>query len=147
MVLAVAAILLAGCGHPEPPVQTSAAIAVPPPTSTAATPPPPPITPAEFDAVGRLVAEAVAQQRLPGAVVQIGHAGQIAYRQAFGLRMLAPAEPMTTDTLFDLASLTKSIGTATAVLQLYERGELQLDDPLQSHLPGFNPPATRAAPR
>lgn len=86
---------------------------------------------------------------MPGAVVQIGHAGTIVFRQAFGSRKLAgepgldgspaPAEPMTEDTIFDLASLTKSLATATAVLQLVEQGRLQIDEPLQTYLPDFNP--------
>jgi len=88
---------------------------------------------------------------MPGAVVQIGHAGEIVFRQAFGSRKLdgepgldglpAPAEPMTEDTIFDLASMTKSLATATAVLQLSEQGKVAIDDPLQSYLPDFNPRA------
>ncbi len=86
---------------------------------------------------------------MPGAVVQIGHAGKIVFRQAFGSRKLpgepgldgspTPAEPMTEDTIFDLASLTKSLATATAVLQLAERGKVAIDEPLQNYLPEFNP--------
>nr|WP_237166696.1 serine hydrolase domain-containing protein [Mycolicibacterium hippocampi] len=93
--------------------------------------------------------DAIAARRLPGAVVQIGHAGKIVFHQAFGVRKLAgepgldgapsPAEPMTEDTIFDLASLTKSIATATAVLQLHEQGRVQIDEPVQSYLPRFNP--------
>ena len=45
---------------------------------------------------------------------------------------------MTADTIFDMASLTKVLGTTTAVLQLYERGEIQFDDPVQTYLPEFN---------
>ena len=51
----------------------------------------------------------------------------------------APAEPMTEDTIFDLASLTKSVATATAFLQLYEKGMVAIDDPVQKYLPDFNP--------
>ena len=51
----------------------------------------------------------------------------------------APEEPMTEDTIFDLASLTKSLATATAVMQLYEQGKVQFDDPVQKYLPDFNP--------
>ncbi|MBV9318661.1 MAG: beta-lactamase family protein, partial [Mycobacterium sp.] len=47
-------------------------------------------------------------------------------------------EPMTEDTIFDLASLTKSLATATAVMQLYEQGKVQFDDPVQTYLPDFN---------
>ena len=120
----------------------------------AAAPTPPPITAAvvpdgDFSAVAQLVEDAIAAPRMPGAVVQVGHAGKIVFRQAFGSRKLdgepgldgspAPAEPMTEDTIFDLASLTKSLATATAVLQLAEQGKVAIDDPLQTYLPEFNP--------
>lgn len=82
-------------------------------------------------------------------MVQIGHAGNVVFRQAFGVRKLAgepgldgvpaPAEPMTVDTIFDLASLTKSLATATAIMALYEQGRVQLDEPVQTYLPDFNP--------
>jgi CubicO group peptidase (beta-lactamase class C family) len=92
--------------------------------------------------------DAIAAHRLPGAVVMIGHGGEVVFHQAYGSRKLAgeqgldgspaPAEPMTQDTIFDVASLTKPLATATAVMQLYEQGKLQFDDPLQQYLPDFN---------
>lgn len=103
----------------------------------------------DFAPVSQLVDNAIAASRLPGAVVQIGHAGRIVLRKAFGSRRLAgepglngapaPAEPMTEDTIFDLASLTKSVATTTAFLQLYERGLVRIDDTVQTYLPEFNP--------
>ncbi|HEX2213173.1 MAG TPA: serine hydrolase domain-containing protein, partial [Mycobacterium sp.] len=70
------------------------------------------------------------------------------FHQAYGSRKTAgepsldgtpaPAEPMTEDTIFDVASLTKSLATATAVMQLYEQGKIQFDDPVQRYLPEFN---------
>ncbi|HVQ50838.1 MAG TPA: serine hydrolase domain-containing protein, partial [Mycobacterium sp.] len=89
-----------------------------------------------------------AAQKLPGAVVLIGHGGRVVFHQAYGSRKLAgeqgldgspaPAEPMTEDTIFDMASLTKPLATATAVMQLYEQGKVAFDDPVQLYLPGFN---------
>src|SRR6202008_4130428 len=103
---------------------------------------------ADFATVSTLMNDAIAAHRLPGAVVVIGHGGQIVFHQAYGVRKLAgeqgldgspaPAEPMTEDTIFDIASLTKSLATATAVMQLYERGKVQFDDPVESYLPEFN---------
>ncbi len=103
---------------------------------------------ADFATVSKLMNDAIAAQRLPGGVVVIGHAGQIVFHQAFGSRKLAgepgldgspgPAEPMTEDTIFDLASLTKPLATATAVMQLYEQGKVAFDDPVQKYLPDFN---------
>lgn len=95
-----------------------------------------------------MINDAIAAERLPGAVVAIGHGGSVVFEQAYGARKLAgepgldgspaPAEPMTADTIFDLASLTKSLATATAIMQLYEQGKLAFDDPVQNHLPDFN---------
>lgn len=103
----------------------------------------------DFSTVARLIDDAVAAHRLPGAVVQIGHAGKIVFRQAFGVRKLAsepgldgspaPAEPMSEDTIFDLASLTKSVATSTAIMQLHEQGRVRIDEPVQTYLPDFNP--------
>ncbi len=151
--VAVALVGVASCGHPPSPPDTSgpAAISTAPDqtTTTAATPVAPVALPAELAPVGTLVDDAIAAHRLPGAVVQIGHAGTVVVRQAFGSRKLAgepgldgapaPAEPMTVDTIFDLASLTKSVATTTAVMQLSEQGRLRIDEPLQTYLPDFNP--------
>src|ERR1700757_2079793 len=109
----------------------------------------PDVAPApEFVTVSTLMNDAIAAHRLPGAVVVIGHGGKIVFPQAFGSRKLAgepgldgspaPAEPMTEDTIFDLASLTKCLATATAVMQLYEQGKVAFDDPVQKYLPDFN---------
>ncbi|AXN45388.1 Esterase EstB [Mycobacterium marinum] len=104
---------------------------------------------AAFAPVSRLINDAIAAERLPGAVVVVGHGGKIVFHQAYGSRKLAgeqgldgvsaPAEPMTEDTIFDIASLTKCLATATAIMQLYEQGKVGFDDPVQNHLPGFNP--------
>jgi CubicO group peptidase (beta-lactamase class C family) len=102
----------------------------------------------DFATVSNLINDAIAAHRLPGAVVAIGHGGQVVFHQAYGVRRLAgeqgldgspaPVEPMTEDTIFDVASLTKSLATATAVMQLYEQGKVQFDDPVQKYLPDFN---------
>lgn len=75
---------------------------------------------------------------VPGAVVLIGQEDEIVYRHAFGLRATRPqAVPMTVDTIFDLASLTKVVATTTAVMQLVERGTLDLDAPASTYWPRF----------
>ncbi|MFO0929462.1 MAG: serine hydrolase domain-containing protein [Gemmataceae bacterium] len=94
-----------------------------------------PVRLARIDAA---VEQAIAEGRCPGAVVLVARAGKVVWRKAYGLRAQQPRpEPMTTDTVFDLASLTKPIATATAVLLLVERGKLRLDDPVAHHLPAF----------
>jgi len=77
-------------------------------------------------------------QALPGVVVLVGDAGGVRWRWAAGERARRPApEPMTADTVFDLASLTKVVATTTAVLQLIERGALRADDPVARHWSAF----------
>ena len=85
-----------------------------------------------------VVTEAIAADKLPGCVIAIGRDSRLAYLRAFGNRAIEP-EPvlMTTDTVFDLASLTKPISTATSVMLLVERGQLKLTDKVAQHLPEF----------
>lgn len=75
---------------------------------------------------------------IPGAVIMIGTPKEILYRKAFGQRSLIPTLlPMTVDTRFDLASLTKVVATTTAIMQLVERQRLRLDDPVANYWPEF----------
>jgi uncharacterized protein YbbC (DUF1343 family)/CubicO group peptidase (beta-lactamase class C family) len=91
-----------------------------------------------FETIDALMQEAVAQGKIPGGVVLIGHNGRIVYRKAFGWRSLEPTrEPMTVDTIFDLASLTKCIATTTSVMQLISDGRVRLNDPVATYLPEF----------
>ncbi|HKE01636.1 MAG TPA: exo-beta-N-acetylmuramidase NamZ domain-containing protein, partial [Planctomycetota bacterium] len=72
-----------------------------------------------------------------GAVVVVGRRGRVVFRKAFGQRSLDPPEPMTADTVFDLASLTKVIATAASVMALVEDGTLRLEDRVVRHVPEF----------
>jgi CubicO group peptidase (beta-lactamase class C family) len=153
--IAVGTILLtlaaaSSCGYAAHPAVSDSAQATQAPDA-APTPTQAPVAAAapEFATVSKLINDAIAAHRLPGAVVVIGHGGEVVFHQAYGSRKLAgepgldgspaPAEPMTEDTIFDLASLTKSLATATAVMQLYEQGKVQFDEPVQKYLPDFNP--------
>jgi uncharacterized protein YbbC (DUF1343 family)/CubicO group peptidase (beta-lactamase class C family) len=74
----------------------------------------------------------------PGAVILAAHHGHIIYRGVFGNRRILPnIAPMRFNTLFDLASLTKVIATAPAVMQLVEQGKLDLDAPVVKYWPAF----------
>jgi uncharacterized protein YbbC (DUF1343 family)/CubicO group peptidase (beta-lactamase class C family) len=82
--------------------------------------------------------KSVADGNIPGGVLLVGHNGRVAYRKAFGWRALEPVrEPMTTDTVFDLASLTKCIATTTAIMKLVQEGRVRLNDPVATYLPEF----------
>lgn len=84
------------------------------------------------------VAEAISNKELPGAVVLIARHGRVVWRKAYGNRAVQPQLlPMTVDTVFDLASLTKVVATATSTMILVERGQVSLDDPVVKHIPEF----------
>jgi uncharacterized protein YbbC (DUF1343 family) len=92
----------------------------------------------DFSSIDQIVNHAVDDHQLPGAVVVLGHGGHVVFRRAYGMRSLEPTqEPMTPDTIFDMASLTKPLATAVAVMQLYEQGRIGLNDPVAKYLPEF----------
>ena len=73
------------------------------------------------------------------AVLHVGRVGRTVYRKAYGNRMLGPrVRPARLGTLFDLASLTKPVACATAVMLLVERGQLSLADPVSVYIPEFS---------
>ena len=88
--------------------------------------------------IDNAVTDAIADGQLPGAVVLVSHQGQTVYHKAFGHRILIPTpEPMTLNTVFDLASLTKVVATTTSVMALVEEGRVRLRDPVAHYIPGF----------
>jgi uncharacterized protein YbbC (DUF1343 family)/CubicO group peptidase (beta-lactamase class C family) len=85
-----------------------------------------------------VINDAIAQQQIPGAVVVIGHDGQVVYRKAYGSRAIEPRrEAMTLDTIFDCASMTKILATTPAIMQLWEQGKFRMNDPVAKYLPEF----------
>lgn len=85
-----------------------------------------------------IINDAIAQQQIPGAVLIVGHDGQVVYRKAYGSREILPhREPMRVDTIFDCASLTKVLATTTAIMQLWEQGRFRMADPVAKYLPEF----------
>jgi uncharacterized protein YbbC (DUF1343 family)/CubicO group peptidase (beta-lactamase class C family) len=80
----------------------------------------------------------IADKKLPGAVVVVGRGDQVVWQKAIGNRALVPAvEPMTPDTIFDVASLTKVVATTTAAMILIEEGKIRLSDRVATFIPGF----------
>jgi CubicO group peptidase (beta-lactamase class C family) len=91
-----------------------------------------------FDAIESIVRQGIQDGQMPGAVVVIADRNGVLYRRAFGQRQVEPtAEPMTMDTVFDLASLTKPVATATSVMQLIGDGLLSPQQKVVDHLPEF----------
>ena len=81
---------------------------------------------------------AIEQGRLPGAVLLVGHDGQVVYRNAYGKRALLPTpEAMTADTIFDIASLTKVVATTSSLMKLFEQGKFRLNDKITQYIPEF----------
>jgi len=89
-------------------------------------------------AINARIAAAIRARKLPGCVVAIGRGQDRLWIQAFGHRALQPVpQVMRVDTVFDLASLTKPVVTATSVMLLYDRGQLELDAPVARYMPAF----------
>lgn len=123
LVAAIAtALFLAGCKTPE----------VAPPKAAA-----PAFAAEKLAAIDTAVTTAIAAKKLPGGVLWLERSGDV-HRQIYGHRALEPAPEATTeDTIYDAASLTKVVATTTALLQLVERGKLDLDAPVARYLPAF----------
>jgi len=86
-----------------------------------------------------IVGDAVARKDFPGAVLLVARKGKVVYRKAFGVSQLVPeSRPLTADMIFDLASVTKPVATATAVMVLVERGEIRLWDRVKEYVPEFS---------
>jgi uncharacterized protein YbbC (DUF1343 family)/CubicO group peptidase (beta-lactamase class C family) len=86
----------------------------------------------------RVIRQAIREDRIPGAVLVVGHAGRILHRKAYGFRSLEPRrEPMTVDTIFDCASLTKIVATTSSLMLLLEAGKIRLNDRIAEYLPEF----------
>lgn len=96
--------------------------------------------------VDKVLNTAVEKQEIPGAVVEIKQNGKIVYQQAYGFsqkydyghQLLENPPAMNTETLFDMASLTKVIGTTTSIMLLADRGLIHVDDPVSKYIQGFD---------
>lgn len=97
-----------------------------------------PDTSTKFAAADAVIERAIKDGQIPGAVLLVGHDGKVVYRKAYGERSLEPRhEPMTLDTIFDMASLTKCMVTATAITRMLELGQIRLNDPVAKYIPEF----------
>ncbi|MCU0705716.1 MAG: DUF1343 domain-containing protein [Fimbriiglobus sp.] len=85
--------------------------------------------------IDEIVETSIKRGDCPGAVVLIVHNDKVVYRKAFGKRI--GETPMTVDTVFDLASVTKPVATATSVMLLIEQGKLRLSEKVAKHWPEF----------
>jgi len=89
-------------------------------------------------AADKAIGDAIREGRLPGAVLVVGHDGKVVYEKAYGQRATYPrAEPMTLDTIFDCASLTKVLATTTSLMRLFEQGKFRVGDKVTEYFPEF----------
>ena len=90
--------------------------------------------------VDAVIDDAIRAGDIPGAVLSVVRRNDIVYLKAFGSKSVVPeVVPMTTDTMFDLASLSKCVGTTLSFMQLIERGYVRLTDPVNRYIPDFKP--------
>ncbi|MFN3667895.1 MAG: serine hydrolase domain-containing protein [Brevundimonas sp.] len=122
--LGVGATLLAGPGAADRPIQA----------------------PDPFVAEANAIVEAAYPADGPGAVVVITKGGRTVYATSRGMADLDEGRPLSSQTVFRLGSLTKSL-TAATILQLVEEGRIGLDDPLSHYLPSYPAPAGSATVR
>lgn len=90
--------------------------------------------------VDRVINDAIAAKEIPGAVISVVRGNDIVYLKAYGSKSVVPTvEPMTTETMFDLASVSKCVGTTLAFMQLIENGYVRLTDNVDRYIPNFKP--------
>ena len=90
--------------------------------------------------VDAVIADAIGAGDIPGAVLAVVRRNDIVYLKAYGNKSVVPeVVPMTTDTMFDLASLSKCVGTTLSIMQLIEGGNICLTDPVKRYIPDFRP--------
>lgn len=90
-----------------------------------------------MDSVDHVMCQALSEGAFPGGVLLVSEKGKTIYEKAFGTCDYESGEPVTVTTVYDLASLTKPLATAPAVMLLMKRGKLFLDSTLADLLPGW----------
>ncbi|MGZ3766416.1 MAG: serine hydrolase domain-containing protein [Mucilaginibacter sp.] len=105
-----------------------------------------------IDHIDSVLKSQVNDNKIPGAVIQIKKGDEVIYKQAYGYAQkfnyahepLATPEQMTTEHLFDIASITKVVGTTTSIMLLVDRGQIKIDDPVGKYIKAFAVPAKAA---
>jgi serine-type D-Ala-D-Ala carboxypeptidase len=94
---------------------------------------------APYAKIDEAVQSAIDRKQCPGAVVVVLHQDRVVFQKAYGARVVQEPNPvpLTMNTVFDMASLTKPVATATAIHILIDQGKLKLSDPVAKHWPAF----------
>lgn len=85
--------------------------------------------------IDSIVNDAIDKKAMPGCVVVVARNGNIAFNKAYGYLTYDKTEPVTTQTLYDLASLTKIFATTISIMKLYEEGKIDLKKSIATYLP------------
>lgn len=93
------------------------------------------LAPEALQKIDAIATEAIEKGATPGCVVLVARNGKIAYNKAFGYTNFDKKEPVTTDMVFDLASVTKISATTVSIMKLYEEGKIDLEKTLGDYLP------------
>lgn len=88
----------------------------------------------KLQSIDSIVKDGISKQAYPGAVVLVAKDGRVVYEKAFGQMAYSNPQPVTTQTIYDLASVTKICATTMAVMKLYDEGKLDLHKPLGQFL-------------
>ena len=89
-------------------------------------------------ALDSVIEEAIQKDQIPGAVLVVSHEGKIVHQKAYGSRALVPVrEPMTINTIFDIASLTKVVATTSSIMKLVEQGRVRINDRVTEYIPEY----------
>ena len=92
----------------------------------------------DWSKIETIVEAGIKAGEMPGAVVVVADQEKVLYRRAFGDRQVEPTrEPMTVETVFDMASITKPVATAMSVMILVQQKKVDVDQPVQNYLPEF----------
>ena len=97
------------------------------------------------DPIAETMREGVNAEVFPGAVLLVWHRGETVHHAAYGYASLPDREPATCDTIYDLASLTKPLATATAMAMLVSEGRVSLGAPLEQSIPELSQDGLRHA--
>ena len=98
------------------------------------------MSPTRLILLDSLIQGAIEKEEIPGAAILVARKGKIVIRKAFGFSQLIPEKkPMNVNQIFDLASITKPVATATSIMKLVERGHIRLWDKVNQYIPEFSP--------
>jgi beta-N-acetylhexosaminidase len=92
-------------------------------------------SPEKLYVIDSVVNDAITQKAFPGCVVLAIHDGEIIYHKAFGNYKYEPSPPVTVESIFDLASVTKVSATTVSIMRLYDQGLIDLNKKLGDYLP------------